>query len=1151
MNEALKTATSPINDTDATVLQRRAANPQNSSWVGASAGSGKTKVLTDRILRLLLPQPDGRPGTKPHKILALTFTKAAASEMSARVRKQLSAWAITSPEKLEKDLADLLGRAATADERQAARRLFAEVVDAPGGLPIMTIHAFCQSVLGRFPLEAAIAPDFTLIEDAAQATLLAQAKNVVLTRISQTPGSPESEAFYRLAPLLDEDGLDTMIRAVRSEERQLKALKSKGFSLYDRLCTSMGVQPGNTPENLIEAFCATCPDENLRQAARRMIKDGGSTNTKRGQPMADWLAADLANRIQSYDTYAAAFIGKSTGEPYKNIATAALEKASPGIETILQEEARRILSLKTDLGALACATATTDLFTFTEAVLDEYHRMKAGRGVLDFDDLIIRTLDLLEGRAGIKGAPQAAAWVMYKLDQGIDHILVDEAQDTNPEQWDVIKALAEDFFAGENAHTDNRTLFVVGDEKQSIFSFQRAAPDKFRAMEAFFAKKIRAAEQAFESVPITISFRSARAVLEAVDATFAAPELQQSLGGRVLPHSTYRSGQPGLVELWPLFETEKDDLPSPLSLPIHIRDTRSGAAKLAGEIAAIIQSWIGREILPSHDRPVEAGDIMVLVRTRGAFVGQLVRALKQAGVPVSGVDRMVLAEQIAVQDLCAAMQVALLPEDDLSLAELLKSPLIDWSDDDLIEVAAGRGKGETLWQALKSRRPKDRVISWLSALIRTAGQVEAYEFCAGLLSRPCPADDRSGLQAMKKRLGTEALDPLDELLSLALAYDQQDGRGLQIFLQQFSETSGEIKRQMDESGGAVRIMTVHASKGLQAPIVILPDTTRAAAGRKGDTLYWPERSNLDLPYFVPDKTMAVRRAADAKARYEQLAEEEYARLLYVAMTRAEDRLYVCGYKGTQNILPASWHNYVSTAFTNLDGVEALDDGRLRYSNPASAKPDRVRQTGIVQEQTAPLPDWLTRRAPEEPDPPRPLIPSRPSESDSDIPALSPLKAPDQSRFKRGNITHKLLQILPGLDPASRGEAMSHYLAQPAHSLPPDIQAGIASEVEAILAHPDFAPLFGAGSQAEVTVTGLLDDKTIISGQIDRLLITDEEILIIDYKTNRPPPERRDDVPAVYIKQMDAYRRALALIYPDRPIRTALLWTMGARLMEIE
>lgn len=1141
----IQTAAPGTDTIDANVLQRRAAHPAGSRWVGASAGSGKTKVLTDRILRLLLPQADGKPGTLPHKILALTFTKAAASEMAARVRTRLSEWAVTDDDALKDELARLLGREPNKGDMGAARQLFATVVDAAGGLPIMTIHAFCQSVLGRFPLEAGVTPDFTLIEGSRQVAIMADAKRLSLTRIGQDPSLPVSAALGRLLPLIDGDMLDRLVIAVRQEERQLDRLKKSAPSLYEALCLSMGVRPDQTPEGLLEAFCRPerGNETGLRTVATTMMEQGKPSDQTKAACILRWLAADLEARQDLFGEYRRGFLTDSN-QPYAKPLTKALADANPQFLDILGDEAAAIMALGDDMAALACCRATADLFMVAEDILAAYHRIKQERGLLDFDDLIFKTLDLLEGRAAIGDARQAVSWVMFKLDQGIDHILVDEAQDTNPEQWDVVRALSGDFFAGRGAHDETpRTLFVVGDEKQSIFSFQRAAPEKFRAMEQFFQQKIAQSGQDFQSVPMTISFRSARAILQAVDAVFAAPDLQQALGGRVVPHQAFRRGQPGLVELWPLFETEKqteDDYLAPLT---EIRESTSGAARLASQIAATIKGWIGNEMLESHGRPVEAGDIMILVRTRNAFVGQLVRALKQAGVPVSGIDRMVLKDQIAVQDMLAAARFTLLPDDDLSLAELLKSPLVGWDDDDLLRVAPARTG--SLWQAVQD----EAVAPWLRSLLSLSEQEGAYEFFTALLSRPCPADSISGLRAMKKRLGIEALDPLEELCNTALSYDQTEGGSLQVFVQQFEQGTGEIKRQMEDGAQAVRIMTVHASKGLQAPIVFLPDTTRSHGGRQDDILFWPERSGQQAPYLVPDKSLAVRAAKLAKDTYDRLADEEYARLLYVAMTRAEDRLYIGGYKGTKGIKDASWYNYVARAFDGLDGVEAIGEIR-RYSTPASAAPDRIRRQKPAQHHAASEASWLFTPAPAEPMPPRPLVPSKPSESEEDVPALSPLKSLDQARFKRGNITHKLLQLLPDLPEARRAEAMRAYLALPAHELSQELQQNIAEEVTAILLHPDFAPIFGPGSQAEVPVTGMLDDHTLISGQIDRLLVTNTEVLIIDFKTNRPPPTEVKDVPGVYLRQMEAYKRALRLIYPDRTIRAALLWTMDARLMEV-
>lgn len=1144
-------------------LQRRAAAPQNSAWVAASAGAGKTKVLIDRIIRLMLPDGD-RPGSPPDKILALTFTKAAANEMALRLSRRLGNWAVASDDNLGQDLEKLLNRPPTAMETRAARQLFARVIGSPGGMRIMTIHSFCQSVLGRFPLEAGLPPHFRPLEEGRDSAWLQQAQNDVLSGAAAEKASPLTHALHRLAGVQDEERLKKLLADIIRERRQFKALLDKNFGVegvYARLCEYFAVPPGLDGNALLKAFCdAAPPDETgLRQTCAILAVSTKSTDIKKGQDIQRWLDSSPDERLANYKPYKKAFL-TDKDEPQKKSATQESIKAFPGILAILSAEAQRLTELEDRRKAADCAIETHDLLLLGEAVLERYETLKAAQGLLDFDDLILRTLDLLEGQSMGMTQEDAAPWVRYKLDQGIDHILIDEAQDTNPEQWDIIRALCEDFFTGPSPEAAARTLFVVGDEKQSIFSFQRAAPDRLGQMHAFFSRKADEARQTLENVPINISFRSAPAILQAVDAVFSQPHMREGLGEDVQPHIPYRDGQPGLVELWPVMQDDDSgEGPELWAPPIVEQESRSGAEKLAAHIGDTIKNWIrGGEILPARQRAVRPGDIMILVRTRTAFVGQLVRALKTRGIPVSGVDRMVLKDQLAVQDLVAAARFALLPEDDLSLAELLKSPLAGWDDDRL--YAAGYGRTGSLWQAVRASG-EAAAVTWLETLAERARHDRPYEFFSFLLQRPCPADAVSGHRAIRRRLGDDALDPLDEFLNRTLAYESLDVPSLQGFLHWHDRGAADIKRLMEEGAEAVRIMTVHASKGLQAPIVILPDTLRTPSSKKPARLLWPDRADFPLPLFVPSRESMASQALPVFEAAERKQEQEYRRLLYVAMTRAEDRLYVGGHCGKRPPLPESWYYDVRTALENSDGTQSLSltageenqqDGlpALRLTSPAVRPPDRADAALSEAQGHAPPPEWLLMPAPAEPQPPRPLAPSRPSEESPA--AASPLQKGDTYRFRRGTLTHKLLQFLPEIPAEGWDEAAAAFIGRHGRDLPPEVRNDIVRETLAVLRHPVIAPLFGPGSLAESAISGMIDGgATLISGQIDRLLITPEEVLIIDYKTNRPPPADERDIPALYRRQMRAYAAALRGIYPGRRVRCALLWTDGPRLMMVD
>lgn len=1161
-----------VRPSDPNVLQRKASNPRASVWVGASAGTGKTKVLTDRVLRLLLPREDGAPGTAAHKILCLTFTKAGAGEMALRVSATLARWAVMPEDGdsrpgeggkgLRGELRSLLGREAGPGELAAARRLFAEVIDTPGGLKIMTIHSFCQSVLGRFPVEAGLSPQFSVLEEGAAAELLEQARMSVLKRARREKSSPLARALRAVAEAAGEEAFFALLRKVSGERRQLESLARgdpdlEGF--YTRLCVLLRVRPGASPESMLQDFCndgAESPGK-LESAAEIMLHSGTKTDKEHAAKMLRWLKAPPAERPALFPEYKAAFL---TGEDAirKKLAGKDACEADPGIPGVLLGEAERILDLLDSMNAARIALYTTDLLRLCLAVLNEYRDIKARQGGLDFSDLVLHTLNLLEGgRAG-----SGAGWVHYKLDRGLEHLLIDEAQDTNPEQWRIAGALCGEFFSGSGAAAAERTVFTVGDEKQSIYSFQRASPEDFARMQRYFAGKAAEAGRLWEAVPMNISFRSTKSVLAAVDAVFARPEARKGLGGADIRHHAFRSRQAGLVELWPLFSTDGDDADDPWSpLPPEGEKARHGTEKLAEYIARTIRRWLDEgEILPSHGRPVRPGDIMILMRKRtGGLVGRIVLALRNLGVPVGGLDRMVLGEQIAVQDALAALAFALQPGDDLNLACFLKSPFVGLGEEALYELCIDRG-GQSLWGALRERGPES-LRRWLEILLRRGRAAGPFDFLAALLQEPCPGDPVSGRRAMTGRLGHDATDSLDELLNAALDFERRHGPCPQHFMQAQQKSRTEIRREQEGGWNEVRIMTVHGAKGLQAPIVIMPDTTSLFEGpgkSPESRLIWPVEDSGDgrrpgerpgeaaLPLWSPGKKAECRIYAGALSALHARAEEEYRRLLYVAMTRAEDRLYIAGAEGKRAAPQNCWYNLVREGLEAMEAVEKDgESGILRLSNTQEDAPDRAPKALAAAGPVSGPPGWLFEPVPAEEAGRSVLRPSGAREA-----ACSPLRAAEGRRFLRGNLTHKLLQTLPGVEKARRAETARLWLARYGLELSAEIRESILSETLAILDHPRYSAIFGPGSLAEAPVTGTIEGRGLVHGQIDRLLIGAEEILIIDFKTNRPPPKDPGLIPPVYREQMEIYAAILRHIYPGRPVRAALLWTDGPVLMDI-
>ena len=1117
--------------------QRRAGDPATSAWTSASAGTGKTTVLVSRVLRLLVA------GVRPERILCITYTKAAAAEMANRIDTELARWTVAPEDKLAESLTRLTGAPPDARILDRARGLFAHVLETPGGLQIFTIHAFCQTVLKRFPIEAGLAPHFAIIDERDAAAALAESRRATIEAARANPGGDLAEALATVADFAGEEGFAELLGKLLQQPERLRAALHGGFAAFrQRLHAALGLTPGETEAAIVAAACAAdkARDGRLRVAAEAMLAGGGVRDGQNARRIADWLAAK--DRTAHFAAYLTAFFTEGGAGPRrKDLLTKKAAGLAPGAGAALDAEAARLDGVRERCKRARTAAATAALFCLGGAVLTHYEHYKQARAALDFADLIARARALL-------AAPGRAAWVLWKLDGGIDHVLVDEAQDTSPEQWDLIRLLVDEFFAGVGAERAPRTLFVVGDFKQSIFSFQGAAPAEFRAMHTDLRERARRAALPWADVPLNVSFRSTGAVLEAVDKVFALPEARAGVaeGEEAIVHLTARGGLAGLVEVWPVVAPQDGGAEEPWTEAAPENAAPEPPARLAVEIARRIGAWIdGEEKLESLDRPIHAGDVMILVRRRGAFMDAVVSALKKRGVPVTGIDRMRLLDQLAVQDLVSLGRFLLMPDDDFTLANVLKGPFFGFDDDhDLFPLAHGRPG--SLWQRLGAMAPANAKFAAarqrLESLLARADFAPPYEIFARVL------EAEGGRADILARLGIDAEDPVDEFLELALDYQRRHAPSLEGFLHWLGQGETEIKRDLDHGGGeAVRVMTVHGAKGLQAPIVFLADTV--ALPQDDERVLWPDGETgplAGLPLFAPARADEIPEAAARRAAWQRRQMEEYRRLLYVALTRAADRLYICGYATKLGVREGCWYDLVAKAFAKEPAVPfRFDDDwsgpgwRIeRHGRPAKPAERPPRRAAAQAE----IPDWArTSPGPEAPLA-RPLAPSRPAEAEP--PVRSPFA--DEARFRRGRLVHRLLQTLPDLPKESRRAAALRYLARPGQGLAADEIESIVAETLALFEDPACAPLFAPGSLAEVPITGVLGSH-VVSGQVDRLAIGKREILVIDYKTNRvPPPEP----PAIYARQMAAYRALLRLIYPDRAVRCFLLWTVGPTLAEL-
>ncbi len=1122
-------------------LQNEVSDPDVSAWVAANAGAGKTHVLAQRVVNLLLA------GVAPEKILCITFTKAAAANMAKRVFDTLGRWTMLDDAALDEAIRARPGAAPDARRRALARRLFARALDTPGGLKVQTIHAFCTQLLHRFPFEANVAARFSVLDETAQVQLVEQLTLDVLLEGASAPKSPLGRALGTAMTVgADRTFRDVVREAIGQHDAIDRWVESAGGveKAIAALSGALGVTPADDIESIDAEFFAgslIAPSEWTAIAAA--LARGGKADCEQARRFGALAALSGSDRIEEYLDI---FCTEQHRTPRKSIVTGAIKDAS--LVERLYAEQERVCAVLQRRNAVLCRDRSAALLTVAAAVLARYAAEKERRGLLDYDDLIDKTLALLDNFD--------AAWVHYKLDLGVDHVLIDEAQDTSSKQWAIVRRLTAEFTAGQGARDLKRTIFAVGDEKQSIFSFQDAAPQEFALMRRHFESAHKNGGLDFVFREFKHSFRSGESVLGAVDEVFKAKTIAASVtadGDGVPPHIALPDAPPGLVEIWEPLQPDERGAIEGWDAPFDTVGETSPRVKLAQRIARTVRKLVAAHTPAGVEgRAARYGDVLVLVRQRGPLFEAIIRALKNENVEVAGADRLLLTEHIAVMDLMALADALLLREDDLALATVLRSPLFGFENDDLFALACDRGRASL--RAVLKRKSAEREIfaaaaARLDELAQDARAGGPFAFYARLLGAG------GARHRFLMRLGAEANDALDEFLNLALDYERRETPSLQGFIAWLRAARAEVKRDMEIARDEVRVMTVHGAKGLEAPIVILADTMTRPAGPRpprliklsGGGLIWAGRKEDDVPPVA---------AAREAARIE--AENEYRRLLYVAMTRAADRLIVCG-AGERTRPKNCWYDLVRQPLDGLlNAEEDCGEKVLRYRKLASAAvakhaPAAADATKVERGE---LPSWLRQPALQEAPRPVPLSPS--AALDEKIGrAFAPQATSGAERGKalaRGRIVHRLMQSLPDIPPVGREDALDRYLQSTAADFSPAEQVGIAQHIFAILDDSTFAEVFSSGSRAEVPIVGRIARPgaapIIVSGQIDRLAATGDVILIADYKTDRDVPRGLADVPQAYIDQLALYRFVLARIYPEKTVRAALLFTDGPRFIEV-
>jgi ATP-dependent helicase/nuclease subunit A len=1125
-------ATKPEVPLPVRLAQQRASNPASSAWVSANAGSGKTHVLAQRVLRLLI---DGAP---PSGLLCLTFTKAAAANMSARVFKNLSDWTSLKDDALARAIVETGAPAPDAAGLGFARRLFARAIETPGGLKIHTIHAFCERLLHLFPFEANVAAGFRVAEEREAALLMEEARARAFAAALRSP--QRDEAIARIALDAGADGFDDLINEALKKRAEIASLGDRaayGAALRLRL----GLGANETSASIRREMTRAGPQ--WPGWAAELAQGSANDQNIAASLLRAAEASEAGERLAAYLEAFFTAEGKPRGGEKRKLVTNTLAKRLPDLPQRLSDEQERLIALRDRLRSAEAVERSLALIDVARAILKQYARLKGERGLLDFDDLIQRTLLLLE-RA-------EAAWVLYKLDAGIDHILVDEAQDTSAPQWAILKKLSEEFLSGAGAHDRRRTFFAVGDEKQSIFSFQGAAPAMFSSMRRELQKRHRDAALGFESVRLALSFRSAPRVLEGVDRVFAAEAAWRGLTAdeeKPWPHQAFHADLPGTIELWPPIAAVKSVEREDWRMPLDAAQRFDPPAALARRIADVVKGWLSpdspervRDAETLLPRRIAAGDIMILVRSRAAFFEAMIRALKEAHVNTAGADRLSLRDSIAVMDLIAVGRSALLPDDDLTLAAALKSPLVGLDDDDLMALAPQRA-GSLARALAESADPRFAAARRrLEAWRRRAGSHSPYMFYARLVG------EDGGRRALLARLGPEVADAIDEFLALALAHERETAPSLGAFLAEIEATDVPIKRDMEGAGDSVRVMTVHAAKGLEAPIVFLPDTCSAPYSRhdaklldlggaepgEPPLLVWATKRNDDSPPL-----------ADARQRARAAAAGEHRRLLYVAMTRAAQRLVVAGYEGVKPRPADNWWDLVRSGLGDaLQPAPAPWGGEESIWRLGEAFGGQAVPATPAAAPRPPAPAWLFAAGARES--------AAAALKASRAGASLRLREAGRARRQAGLLAHALLQHLPEIPAERRRQAADRFLALRGGALTPDERAGLAERALATLARPELASLFAPGSRAEAAVAGALArpgrPALPFDGRIDRLAVGADAVMIADFKSGAPVDltERPD-----YVAQLALYRAALAPLYPDRPVRALLVWLGAAEAVEV-
>ncbi len=1048
------------------ILQLKASNPLLSSWVSASAGTGKTKILTDRVLRLLLQ------AVPFNKILCLTFTNAAANEMQERIIANFEKWAHFSPQDLCSTLENTLGRKATKDELTIASSLFDSYLKTQDQINIYTIHSFCQKILKKFPLEAGISPHFKIIDEF-------KVKQIIRDIKKQLFNLPELEPITRFfAENFHELTIDDIFNKIISAKTKILKKEPNLSSTYSDLVTQ-GI-------NHIQKLSNHDPNIYV------------DTINIENPEVKNIIAKLIGNDLQNTDLKSI-FLTLS-GAKKKRIVVKKIAKPDSDLYRELENIQDKIYQLDQAKKAEYLFSYSKLLAIISEKIASEFEAYKRKNSFLDYDDLIIHTENLLTNS-------HAKEWVLYKLDGGVEHLLVDEAQDTSKNQWRIIEALIEEFYAGEsNNYYKNRTIFVVGDEKQSIFSFQGADISTFSYMNKFLNEKLKNGRKPFETIDLNVSYRSTREILTCVNDVFhkIAKNNLEDFSAKLQEMTPHRLSHSGVVELWPLCVDEDSSDSEEFWPLVYQNNLGNGKIILAEKIANYVKEQINSgRILPSTNAKISAEDFMILFRTRDDFTDEVIKALKKAEIDITGLDRIPLAEDLGVADLLAIANFVLNPENDLNLAALLKSPILRLPEQELYILAILAKKNRiSLWKYLNLEKQysliKTKLQEFLS-LYEILPLVDFFLYITDVLNY--------------RDVITENDEVIDEFLKLSKNYFLEYNSSLQNFIYWFQTHPITVKRDTDTKN-KLRIMTAHASKGLQSPIVILCDTTKLP--NSIERFIWDENDQLlsaKSSSYIPEFYETL------KIKEQQKAYQEYLRLLYVGMTRAEDHLIICGYQGKNKIPENCWYKLINHSMQEIGSLDI--NGNLIYGTPylhvvSQNSLHNKKHTKIIENKI-----------------PRPIKSWKPETRSSDYKS-SPVA------LEYGLIFHKILEDAVGSKNLDNFD--KHPLIK---TLSNNLQKRIKTSLKKLVSNVQFKELLKHEIKTELSF-GYKTGSEIKIGRVDLAVISKDQVVIIDYKSGN----NYDSIPEAYIKQLKFYKEAFMEIYPDKNINCKILWLENGLIQDI-